>query len=482
MHGEAKESAEIDSEKEIINISVVQTMGKDKFGSITQSGLQDALDKNAGEEKAKALPNGENFVVQFIESNRYYEIDGNGEITGPIEVVVDKNPGDITVGINGEELKGTEASPYEVWCIEDLVACSENQNTPGAYTNSVVKLGTTLDFNSILSYADYTTTKYDTYLGGDGTTELMTQLSQNGKGFIPIGNSDDKCFKGIFDGQGYKIQNIYINVEGDAGLFGNVSYATIENVNISGKIMSVKNNAGAFIGKGYGTIKNCSNEAMIKANKYAGAIIGYGGWQSELIENCFNTGYIYSETSVVGGIAASFAGKINNCYNLGNIEGDGDSAGILGMSSGKIEITNCYNYGNVKSKSWRASGIITYEYAEAIINNCYNSGDITTEGTKLSYADSTGIGGSYANNCYNIGKLKCAKKCYAIGADNIKNCYSDFTLVGTIEDNEKIQDISKLDKDEFVELLNSYSEEETGLYPIGWKKWILGENGYPVFK
>ena len=33
MHGEAKESAEIDNEKEIVDISVVQTMGNDKFGS-----------------------------------------------------------------------------------------------------------------------------------------------------------------------------------------------------------------------------------------------------------------------------------------------------------------------------------------------------------------------------------------------------------------------------------------------------------------
>ena len=477
MHGEAKESAEIDSEKEIVDISVVQTMGKDKFGNITQSGLQNALDINAGGEKAKASPNGENFVVQFIESNRFYEVDANGEITGPIEVIMDKNPGDITVGINGEELKGTEESPYEIWCIEDLVAFSENQNTLGAYTNSVVKLCATLNFNSILSYADYTTTKYDTYLGGDGTTELMTQLSENGKGFIPIGNSANKNFGGSFNGQGNKIQNIYINVEENAGLFGNVFYATIENVSISGKIISDKNNAGAFIGVGCVTIKNCSNEAMIKANKYAGGIIGNGSWQTVLIENCYNTGYIYSATNFAGGIAATFSGKIYNCYNLGNIEGSAETAGILVESQGKVEIINCYNCGDVKSKSSKAAGIISYPYAEVIVNNCYNIGKITAEGI----FSARGIGGSFANNCYNIGELK-SKEFYAIGAENIKNCYADFTIVGETEDNEKIQDISKLDKDEFVELLNSYSEEETGLYPIGWKKWILGENGYPVFK
>lgn len=108
MHGEAKESAEIDNEKEIVDISVVQTIGKDKFGSITQSGLQDALDKNAGEEKTKATPNGENFIVEFLESNRFYEVvsDGNsyagaGGIVGYVEsgkVIIENcyNTGNVT--------------------------------------------------------------------------------------------------------------------------------------------------------------------------------------------------------------------------------------------------------------------------------------------------------------------------------------------------------------------------------------------------
>ena len=36
----AKESAEVDTEKEIVEISAVQTMGKDKFGTVSKTGLQ----------------------------------------------------------------------------------------------------------------------------------------------------------------------------------------------------------------------------------------------------------------------------------------------------------------------------------------------------------------------------------------------------------------------------------------------------------
>ena len=95
---------------------------------------------------------------------------------------------------------------------------------------------------------------------------------------------------------------------------------------------------------------------------------------------------------------------------------------------------------------------------------------------------SKGIGGTYINNCYNIGKLESTRKCYAIGDKTINNCYYDSTLIGDTEDTNNIEDISKLDKNEFVNRLNSYTNEENKEYPIGWKIWKLGENGYPVFQ
>ena len=195
MHGEAKESAEIDNEKEIVDISVVQTMGKDKFGSITQSGLQDALDKNAGEEKTKATPNGENFIVEFIESNRFYEVDSDGNVK-KLDIVKDKSPGDITKDKDGNPLDGSLEHPYEIWCIEDLVSFSQSVDNGNTYNGLYINLMTTLDFESNYSYSDYTTKDYDVYLGGDRTTELKTQLSSNGNGFIGIGDAHhSKRFK-----------------------------------------------------------------------------------------------------------------------------------------------------------------------------------------------------------------------------------------------------------------------------------------------
>ena len=35
--------------------------------------------------------------------------------------------------------------------------------------------------------------------------------------------------------------------------------------------------------------------------------------------------------------------------------------------------------------------------------------------------------------------------------------------------------------EEFVELLNNY-KDETGNYPKDWKKWKIGDKGYPIFE
>ena len=92
---------------------------------------------------------------------------------------------------------------------------------------------TTLDFESNYSYSDYTTKDYDVYLGGDGTTELKTQLPSNGNGFIGIGDAHlGKSFFGTFDGKENKIVNLYENTKG--ALFGRIQNSTIKNLKVYG--------------------------------------------------------------------------------------------------------------------------------------------------------------------------------------------------------------------------------------------------------
>ena len=490
--GQAKEETEIANEKEIVEKATVQAMGNNKYGNIEEDELQEQLDKETKEGRTEATDIGEEFEVIFNESNRYYTVDKDGNVGEAQEIIEDKNPGDITTGKDGEALDGSKEKPYEIWCIEDLCAFSKSVNEGENYINKFVKLMTTLNFNSSLSYKDNQHKyQYDettnTYIVDEASEKTLKELitDTNGVGFIPIGRSSNDVearFQGTFDGDDNEVKNIYVNTTNNAGLFGGVFQATVENIKISGTITSTENSAGGLIGNGSATIKNSKNEATIRAKGTAGGIVGGGGWQSILLENCYNIGDIYSETGYAGGVVGTFATEISNCYNLGKVEGTGYSSGILGQAAGKVEITNCFNQGDIKSKSWTSGGIIGHEYGETTINNCYNIGEITTEATRVTSACSKGIGGTYTNNCYNIGKLVSAQRvCYAIGSGTITNCYYNSTLVGEVEDTNSIEDISKLNKNEFVNLLNSYKNEE-GEYPTDWKKWKLGEDGYPIFE
>ena len=167
--GQAKEETEVANEKEVIEKAVVQAMGNNKYGILEESELQNELDKETGEGKTDATDIGEEFEVTFVDSNRYYTVDKDGNVGEAQDIIKDKNPGDITVGKDGETLNGSEENPYQIWCIEDLVEWSQNY---GKYTNSCIKLCTTLNFKSKLSYADSERIDYGNLNGNenDGNT------------------------------------------------------------------------------------------------------------------------------------------------------------------------------------------------------------------------------------------------------------------------------------------------------------------------
>ncbi|MDR0886946.1 MAG: InlB B-repeat-containing protein [Clostridiales Family XIII bacterium] len=125
-------------------------------------------------------------------------------------------------------------------------------------------------------------------------------------------------FSGIFDGNGYVISNLNIDIASSqelaVGLFGYVG-GTIKNVEVRGTI-------------------NAASPKTI----YAGGIAGYSFHAD--IENCSHTGDITSTSDVgtyIGGIigAANDAGAIKDCRNTGNLSaissGVSYSDDILGM-------------------------------------------------------------------------------------------------------------------------------------------------------
>ncbi len=221
--------------------------------------------------------------------------------------------------------------------IEDLVNLSNAVNSGTTYQGVTVNLERSLDFEDTNSYEDSTRTDYGD-INGNGTVEtLISELTNDCEtcgGFIPIGKDTTNSFQGTFDGNNYRIDNLYENNVNETsnrplGLFGTIKNSSINNLIISGEIkINVIANAGGVAGTNYGnsTINNCHSEVNITSN----------------FPN-------YSVGGVVGTTESSSVLTINNSSNIGNVSGSNNAGGIVGYSNGTLTIQNSYNTGKVSN-------------------------------------------------------------------------------------------------------------------------------------
>ena len=484
----AKPLAEIDNEKSIVERAKMLTMMRSKNGSITYDVFEPALKEEAGKMPTEVSDAIGTIEVLFTNSNRYYEIDEDGNVSEPQEVVKEKYAGDIT---KGGKCDGSVEKPYEINCIEDLVVLSIMTNggntelniSKNTMSGKNIILMRTLNFNSKFSYNDSTTTKFGD-LNQDGTIEdirtELTKTEENCVGFTPIGEyagNKENRFCGVFDGRNNEIKNFYIKTAKDAGCFGGVWNATIKNLTVSGSITSTEKSAGGVVGNGVAYIYNCYNKATIHGKGFTGGIGGNvcAPNATLLIINCINTGEVYSLNDRVGGIVGGSSGEITNCYNAGRVIGEKyDTGGIVGQARWQVKITNSYNSGEIQSLNSRGAGITAFVYAETTVNNCYNIGKIIGNTTN-------GLGGTTINNSYNFGKMTIKSGGNTIGAKTMNSCYYKSSQKANNETTEDgAIDVEGKTAEQIVELLNSY-KDDTGAYPTDWKQWKVGKDGNPTF-
>lgn len=328
----AKEKTEIANEKEIIQNANTVAVLASKTGKITTGELENALKENGEENSVTLIENGDTKAIKFNKTERWYELYEDGKIEGPKSLGKDTYAGDLS---KGGKYNGEDSAPFKITCIEDLVAFSIMTNggksalglASTKFTDQCVELTKDLDFKSIFSYNDYTTTIYGD-LNKDGITEdIKTELTKketNCMGFTGITK-----FNGIFNGNNKKIDNIYINTSKYAGLFATIEKATIKNLEISGDITST--------------------------GQLAGGIVSYTTGELE-ISNCINRANVTSVANQAGGILGSqykSGGEIVNCANYGDISAKEFAGGIVGIMHGQTQdvyIYNCYNQGEIYSR------------------------------------------------------------------------------------------------------------------------------------
>ena len=243
--------------------------------------------------------------------------------------------------------------------------------------------------------------------------------------------------------------NINIIGEGKSttavGGIAGVSYNDINNCYVSGNIKATGSSwmpVGGICGvmQEEANIENCYNLANINgtniqeevgvANLNCGGIVGQG---KANINKCYNKGNITADGGVnaivIGGICGSAlvsTNKISNCYNYANIEASSNLishededrvyvGGILGTTAIK-NLWNCYNIGEIVGNGERLyiGGITGNLQGDIVINNVFNVGEVTIKNEKYNLNSTIcagGINGGNAggtiqiNNVYNIGKI-----------------------------------------------------------------------------
>jgi hypothetical protein len=227
--------------------------------------------------------------------------------------------------------------------------------------------------------------KGDEYSGV--TVTLTKDLNLSGVDWTPIGTAltdketgKDYQFKGTFNGGGYTISNINVNVDGSAtgnvaGLFGQIGAGGIvKDVNISGGTIVLKSltgvvncAVGSIAGYNNGTIVGCSNSAEVRGNwdnASVGGITGENG-STGVIQNCYNTGQVYTgsyENNKLGGIAGENNHFIKNCFVKATISKVGSYGQICGNSGGTV--TGCF-YLNGTSGDYATEDLLVLNDASA---------------------------------------------------------------------------------------------------------------------
>lgn len=324
---------------------------------------------------------------------------------------------------------GTESNPYVISTAAELAYLAQEINNGNEKEGTYYKQTQDIYLNDISDFDNWENTP---------PSNNWTSIGKSGN---PFG--------GHYDGQGNDIYGMYINSNDNyQGLFGYV-YAykgtcTIENLDVSGYIISQGIEVGGIVGRGAITslaLLNCSFDGKVTALGDVGGIIGfaesYTGDELIRIDDCSNKGEIVA-------LEGSYK-KNNTNYNRG-------CGGVVGWalaSSGSIWIRRCSNFGVVNGKKEDVGGIVgeamsglSALWSNIVIQECYNTGTVY---------DDTILGAGIAgvldrqfdqnisvDNCYDIGN-----RYFVRNQDDVEISNSYF--ISNVE-NAKFSNNNKYDK------------------------------------
>lgn len=237
----------------------------------------------------------------------------------------------------------------------------------------------------------------------DGEYALENDIDCDGLDFQPIAlmeGIERNPFEGVFDGNGYIIKNLSINMSqvkkvslfSEVGSSGEILNVIVKDANIKGGEQT-----GGIVGYNSGTIKSSYvKEGLIEGSDYVGGVVATN-WKGSITDS-YSTAKVRGSNYVGGFVGWNDEGLVNRSYATGDVEGSTIIGGFAGFNEEGV-IGRSYATGNVLNASERAGGFVGYNYLSSI-KESYSTGSVFSTGDQVGgfvgYNNLSSIERSYA--------------------------------------------------------------------------------------
>ncbi len=309
------------------------------------------------------------------------------------------------------------------------IYCETTPQTPAGWTDgSGGSIGTLEE----LRWLSETPLAWDEYWELNASIDAGDTRSWNIEGvdtlgFNPIGDRpgsglrDTVAFSGHFNGNGFEITHLYINLPNQeyVGFFGYVTSASIEQVRLTNCNITGMGRVGGLVGyldgtdlyRSYvdGSITGTTavggligfvygNQSLIAYSSTAGNVTGVnyvGGLIGEytrgslignriaLVEKCYADADV-SATSRVGGLVGYSAARIKNSFASGDVDGDERVGGLIGHQEDAAELWYSYASGNISGDNY-TGGLIGFKGPGTLLVESYHDAQSTGLDSLLGY-------------------------------------------------------------------------------------------------
>ena len=272
-----------------------------------------------------------------------------------------------------------------------------------------------------LAWFAYAVNSGNLTINGKLTDDIqLNNVGSTANAWTPIG-TEDRPFKGTFDGDGHTISGIFVNsAQMCKGLFGYVYYDlpesqddvsaeyivetrvySIKNVHVTNAVITGKQNVGGIAGYVYNAgIIDCSFSGTIRGvDNSVGGIVGWAT-MSSVISQCSSTGTVTGHQRI-GGIAGYANGNsvITKCHGDAAVSGYMNIGGVVGTLSAS-SMLGCFFLGSVSADD-RAGGLVGYS-AFGRMQGGYTISSVTNTGAGTEFGGAVGsvYSGTYESIFY----------------------------------------------------------------------------------